>query len=437
LVAGYWRLNRPDPVGALIARAKERGFPTARRDIERLYPYKPQAYTNFLALAAIYADLDGKTNPVVPLVLWLSNETNQPGSKVPPIPPEVARWADDNAAVAELLLRKLNENLDFDFGCQLTTNGGYPPPLFSGPKWAVTLLLTRSTRAFQSADPESGVAELLGAVKLIRHSRYGGLKHDLAETVVRCGNSRLTYAPVSAMLLGRPVAESQLADLQKEFSQVSELPGLSSALRFEWAGLMDRRQQIGRSGPAAASANELLGILNVAVNSVTGSAAADFADLARFCDARCDAGTGSLTNRQLRTKVIDAEYALLVKKWNRPITRVGFSGVNYNSLSHRDLLTTGWLRCVITALALERFHLRHGRWPETLNALVPKFLPTAPLDPVDEQPLRYRVEPGGYVVYSLGLNGQDDGGLVKTVDSEQPAQELEGDVGIRVNRPQR
>jgi hypothetical protein len=47
-------------------------------------------------------------------------------------------------------------------------------------------------------------------------------------------------------------------------------------------------------------------------------------------------------------------------------------------------------RIVITAIALKRFQLEHGNFPEKISELVPEFLPVAPLDPVDGQPLRYR-----------------------------------------------
>src|SRR5262249_23306001 len=48
------------------------------------------------------------------------------------------------------------------------------------------------------------------------------------------------------------------------------------------------------------------------------------------------------------------------------------------------------LRCAIVMVALERYRLAHTRWPDSLAALVPKFLPKVPLDPYDGQPLRYR-----------------------------------------------
>lgn len=62
------------------------------------------------------------------------------------------------------------------------------------------------------------------------------------------------------------------------------------------------------------------------------------------------------------------------------------------------------------AVAIERFRLRHGDPPKTLDDLVPEFLSEVPLDPFDGKPLRYRVEGNEYRVYSVEADGVDQGG---------------------------
>ncbi|MDR3458392.1 MAG: hypothetical protein P4N60_13155 [Verrucomicrobiae bacterium] len=65
----------------------------------------------------------------------------------------------------------------------------------------------------------------------------------------------------------------------------------------------------------------------------------------------------------------------------------------------------------ITAIALKRYQLNHGKNPPDLNSLGPKFVSDVPLDPVDGQPLRYRLNADGtFLLYSVGENGVDDGG---------------------------
>jgi hypothetical protein len=69
-------------------------------------------------------------------------------------------------------------------------------------------------------------------------------------------------------------------------------------------------------------------------------------------------------------------------------------------------------------MALGRYRLAEGQFPETLQALVPEYLAAVPEDPIDLQPLRYRRDEEGYVVYSIGTNGVDDGGLASDVINE-------------------
>jgi hypothetical protein len=65
----------------------------------------------------------------------------------------------------------------------------------------------------------------------------------------------------------------------------------------------------------------------------------------------------------------------------------------------------------VTAIALKRYSLRHGKLAPTLAALVPEFLPQTPKDPIDGQPLRYRLHAdGSFLLYSVNEDGKDDGG---------------------------
>ncbi len=68
------------------------------------------------------------------------------------------------------------------------------------------------------------------------------------------------------------------------------------------------------------------------------------------------------------------------------------------------------LEAAMAAIAIERYRRREGRFPERLEQLRPDFLTHLPLDPFDGQALRYLVQPDGYVLYSIGEDGTDEGG---------------------------
>ena len=76
-------------------------------------------------------------------------------------------------------------------------------------------------------------------------------------------------------------------------------------------------------------------------------------------------------------------------------------------------LTTS--RLAITVAGLERHRLATGSYPKALGDLVPKWVPAVPLDPMDGQPLRYRLNAdGSFTVYGVGPNHTDDNGVFES-----------------------
>lgn len=88
--------------------------------------------------------------------------------------------------------------------------------------------------------------------------------------------------------------------------------------------------------------------------------------------------------------------------------------VNHRRLGQRSLRVM---------VALERWRLGHGGYPEKLDQLVPSLLPSVPIDPWTGQALGYRrMHDGedprgrGYLLYTLGSDGIDDGGKEPPVE---------------------
>jgi hypothetical protein len=82
-----------------------------------------------------------------------------------------------------------------------------------------------------------------------------------------------------------------------------------------------------------------------------------------------------------------------------------FANSHFRSLTDR--------RLAATVLAIRLFAADHdGNLPPDLDALVPQYLPSIPIDamaPVP-QPLRYLTRSSDPILYSVGDNGTDDGG---------------------------
>jgi hypothetical protein len=77
---------------------------------------------------------------------------------------------------------------------------------------------------------------------------------------------------------------------------------------------------------------------------------------------------------------------------------------------------------VFIAFALAAYRSDHGRYPEKLGALAPKYLPQVPLDLFSGKALIYRPAENGYLLYSVGVNGKDDQG--RSYDDDPPGDDL-------------
>jgi hypothetical protein len=63
------------------------------------------------------------------------------------------------------------------------------------------------------------------------------------------------------------------------------------------------------------------------------------------------------------------------------------------------------------ALAMTRYRLEHGTFVESLDRLIPGYLDKVPVDPFDGKPLRFLHKADQWIVYSVGPDGKDDGGV--------------------------
>jgi len=72
------------------------------------------------------------------------------------------------------------------------------------------------------------------------------------------------------------------------------------------------------------------------------------------------------------------------------------------------------IRCAQAAVLIEKFRLDEQSLPTNLNELMPEYLSAIPIDPFSGKPVLYKKLDKGYVVYSVGGNLIDDGGVGRT-----------------------
>ncbi len=91
------------------------------------------------------------------------------------------------------------------------------------------------------------------------------------------------------------------------------------------------------------------------------------------------------------------------------LTKIGIPGLE--RVAQIDLRVAAQTDCAIVAIGIERYRLAKGSLPKMLADLVPQYIDEVPIDPFDGRPVRYKLTEPGYIVYSIGEDGTDEGGL--------------------------
>ena len=87
-------------------------------------------------------------------------------------------------------------------------------------------------------------------------------------------------------------------------------------------------------------------------------------------------------------------------------------------------------RAAAALVAATKRRLETGQLPESLDALIPDKLPTLPRDPfTTDAPLRLKATPEELLVWSVGPDGEDDGGPQKDGEEQDTSND---DVGLRM-----
>lgn len=143
-----------------------------------------------------------------------------------------------------------------------------------------------------------------------------------------------------------------------------------------------------------------------------------------LADAREQGGPGYRPDLPVITRQIREYYAAAMRAAALPCAEALASGVPRPSdpiaaavCDDSRVLVYGEhrLRAALLAtrlcFAVRRYQEANRFAPRSLEAMVPSFLSAVPADPISGKPFRIRSEGERYLVYSVGPDGQDDGGM--------------------------
>lgn len=106
----------------------------------------------------------------------------------------------------------------------------------------------------------------------------------------------------------------------------------------------------------------------------------------------------------------------------------------FEDLAEAEIRASLRRQTMFIALALAEYQRDFGTYPKELSELSPKYIETMPLDGFVNQPLKYRLQDGGYILYSVGPNGRDDNGNHADLHKDHPKAD---DFTLRVPSEQR
>lgn len=405
-VAGFvgWGFRATSQVNAQLARIKQAGLPTKSDELDAYYQISAGAEDATQLYMAANQDFSGSIFEadcrVLPLV----------GDSEIEIPPPGQPWAQQQA-VADFLakyedgLRALHQAaemggaarfpLDFSQGFSMLL-----PNVQSMRTCSRMLSLEAHVKAHQG--DAAGTAESLLALATVSRS-LENQPIQVSQLV------RIAMNGVATDLTGRMLAHVEFSDedllrLQQAFRRADLKAGIAHAI----AGERVIGAEAFKSPAAALGPNSGLPQTRILRGSNE--------DLALYLDIQSDLYDAVRLPYPDTFTAVDAAFARMKDRLAAPLGRLRFvmTGMTMPAIEACVFAAArgdGSNRCADAAIAVERFRRREGKLPETLDALVPDFLPEVPLDPYDGQPIRYIIKQDGYLVYTCGRDRTDDGGV--------------------------
>lgn len=361
-------------------------------------------------------------------------------------------WEDFAAEVAASrpaieLLRVVLERPRLDFQLDYKKGFALLLPHLAPMKHAAQKLDAAAVCDLHNGDTGVATTNILTLLGLVQRNAGEGL---LISHLVRIAMTAIAVAPTWELLQATNVTDAQLAAVQKSWERMNFLSDATNVFVMERAWSLDIIQKLRAS-------HQEFGKMFGAAGSMSGSGSSSSAwtwppdweaitESPRYAVAETmwrsswsysdelrTLQSGSIILETLRTmqtnqsQFYKADYdAMTARLSSLGITNAGaaffralkipdlsdiFGDYSLGSTVRKTLQIETACRVVVTAIALKRFQLRHGKLPATLGDLAPEFFQSVPIDPYDGKPLKYHPNADGtYLLYSVGDDGKNDGG---------------------------
>lgn len=398
----YYRLNQKSEFQAGIDAIRAEGYPTNCAELDEWYKIPPNvenaAYTIEEALS-VFKTWDKEKSKSLPII----GKTELP-SRAEPLPEDmkalIAEYVADNNEALELFHKAAG--IEY---CRypINLNAGLATlaPYLSEMRNAVRLL---ELEAVLHADDGNDSAAKLSAISAFGIARSLVREPVTVSQLVRCACQNTAISTVEQVLNRIELADEQLLELAESVRQSESISDISRAFVGERCMGMDFFDNPGIINPSGVRLNPLLSLYKA-----FGMTEADAVIYLDLMDGYMKCFKLPLHERQKAADAVAAKLRTISKAHVLlHVITPSLSGV-----ITQDLRTIAHLRAADAALAVQRYRLKAGRFPENLSDLVPAYLESVPKDPFDGKEMRYRKLKTGFVVYSIGDDLSDDGGKEK------------------------
>jgi tetratricopeptide (TPR) repeat protein len=289
-------------------------------------------------------------------------------------------------------------------------------------KRCAQILKLRAIAELQNGQSDKALEDVKLAVELTEKIRS---EPFLISHLVRIAMLQLTLQPIYEGLANHQWSSAQLAELDSELAKLDFLADYELSIRGERAASVSTLDYIRRTrdlnymNNISGSGSKPHRILQLVFSHFTTPDAFFYQNeltIARMYQQydlpMVDLENGTVSPIQVRNLQTKADRDMSYHWWPCKIfARMLFPAIEnaVKKLTYAQSSTA----LARVAIALERYRLAHGEFPDSLDALAPQFIEKIPHDVIGGQPLHYRrTDDGQFVLYSVGWNETDDGGVV-------------------------
>jgi hypothetical protein len=412
LLVGFliWNGFRGRSLGRRLARLRAEGVPTTLAELDASYPPVPDAENAGIQFLAAASGFRGTEAPTLEL-----DYTKRAGLTNPPTEAALAAGRAHlatNAAVLSaiheaLLHPRSRYPINLNAGYQ-TTLPHLAPLVATGKRLGVCAEL-----AAETGQPKLAAQCLIDLLRLA-----GTLRREpvVISFLVKTSLEGIATTSAERVLRRTPLDGASLTELQNAFADAAATQSYESPMVGELCSALDAFNRPSRDAvqffgssngpsPNTSSANFILWFW-----CASGGKNRDLRVMVDYFDENRRAAKLPPANRRLESDRLDRELDRRLQSSFLPFAKPALQ--HLGGFDQKAIRQYSILRCAEVGCSIERWRAAHGgALPPSLDALVPQFLAAAPEDPMDGRPLKLRPRQKGFVVYSIGGDEIDNGGL--------------------------